>query len=100
MPKYTPGPWKSESVDAVPTIVPMREVYGANNSVVARQISLPNDAALIVAAPELYEATVALLEYIRELHEAGKILQTVGIGSPGTVTQMAMRAISKAEGLG
>jgi len=48
------GPWKMSPADAVD--VSMWEIYAANNSVVARRISNPDDAHLISAAPELLQA--------------------------------------------
>lgn len=55
-PKHSPAPWKSLPVDAVETVIPMVEVYAANNSVVARRIADPDDARLITAAPLLLNA--------------------------------------------
>lgn len=55
MNKYTPGPWKFLVADLVKSEhgITYHEVYGANNSVVARGVISDSDACLIAAAPDL-----------------------------------------------
>lgn len=102
MSAHTPGPWlyrgKSDSVHASSETHPYGEYLFAFQEECA-----PNDAdlALILAAPELLEALVNMVEWHgkRKLPTRGsKVESLLPIDQQNDEVRLAMRAIAKATG--
>lgn len=69
--QHTRGPWKLAVADAIKSEhgITYHEIYGANNTVVARRVINSSDASLIVAAPELLEKLEEIL--LVDSHKGG-----------------------------
>lgn len=79
--KHTPGPWKAEIDVSVKTV----EAQGKTVAIVWDE----DDATLIAAAPEMYEALVDLLDICECDNTDAECINRFGA---------AMEAIKKAEG--
>ncbi|CAA2139527.1 hypothetical protein [Hyphomicrobium sp. ghe19] len=80
---FTPGPWKWDAGDVGQDYaVPYCDVYADDRDAVIASVSNPDDAPLIAAAPDLYEA-------LKALDDRGHTMAT---------WELAKRALAKARG--
>ena len=96
--KHTPGPWNVRHYRVAPTNCQWADVTDSTGGLITHVPSSKGNAALIAAAPAMYEALVETMRVLRSLRDSKEEWYTLVTPELLNVWDRNKQAISQAEG--